>query len=709
MPDTQAHEAEQPAGSTDQRRERNDPPQAPRRRWATLFNTVALVVALVLALYNNALIEQLPSQQTSPTPWVVETETFEPLAPCNEGGIRLVTGLDKNFNGVLDAGESTSSTVLCHGLQGLSGPQGQPGQNGASPAVSLLNSTAVPMGNASCPSGGTAISSGLDINADGHLNADEISSNHVVCNGVGGLAGTDGMNGENGYDGTSALVDKVLAPAHLCADGLVVRFGVDDGRNGGTDGNGELEDGEVRESLKFCFEPLRSERLTDIVPGIGDSFTTNCDAAAWVNGVGRLFFAANDGANGCELHVTSAEINTSSLVVDMNPTGDALPGRDLGMTSLADGSGILFDATDGLNGRQLWVSDGTASGTRALGTVEAEAPVEWNGGWLFSAASGERLWTNGTDLRPWHQQPSWTSVQQAGAQANLSNLSNIGAKWFHGDGNGVWFSASDPSGDVEPYRLSNDGTLSAWNVNPNDSTELLNLLSDGEDLLAVGVRGTAKQVLRLHSNGNVSWLTAISPSSGDTHLGEGMGLHRIGDNLVYDAVTYSNEARLWTTNLANGITVQLSAEMLAPGAQVGVANTGTTLVFDCITPTRGTEWCITDATPLGSHVLHDLNPGVFSSNLRGLSAVGEGAVLVSDGTVDGDAWGQTLWVVEGSSLRPVLNPWSGVGNDSQALTYGRLLVGPSSVFFIAHDGVHGHEWWRWSHGELSEDWVVINR
>jgi len=38
-----------------------------------------------------------------------------------------------------------------------------------------------------------------------------------------------------------------------------------------------------------------------------------------------------------------------------------------------------------------------------------------------------------------------------------------------------------------------------------------------------------------------------------------------------------------------------------------------------------------------------------------------------------------------------------------------MVVSDSQVFFIAHDGSTGHEWHRWSHGELSDDWIVIQR
>ena len=99
----------------------------------------------------------------------------------------------------------------------------------------------------------------------------------------------------------------------------------------------------------------------------------------------------------------------------------------------------------------------------------------------------------------------------------------------------------------------------------------------------------------------------------------------------------------------------------------------------------------------------------MSSDLRALVAVDEGWLVVSDGTVDSTSQGVALWVVEGEALRPVYNPWPGPSNSSEALTYGELVIGPTQAWMIAHDGVHGHEWHRWSHGELSDDWIILHR
>ena len=40
---------------------------------------------IVLAVYNNALLNTAPQEDLA-TPWLVESEPFAPLEPCNEGG-----------------------------------------------------------------------------------------------------------------------------------------------------------------------------------------------------------------------------------------------------------------------------------------------------------------------------------------------------------------------------------------------------------------------------------------------------------------------------------------------------------------------------------------------------------------------------------------------------------------------------------------------
>ena len=255
-------------------------PHHRHRRWLTVLQTLTLVAVLLLAVYNHALISANP-EETLATPWLVESEPFAPLAPCNEGGSRVHTGFDVDGNGLLDVGERMDTVVLCNGMRGLSGPQGQPGESGVDAVLQRLETTALPVGNTTCPEGGIVMHSGLALNLNEQLETEEVVNQTVLCNGLVGGHGFNGTNGTNGATGAGALVDKVAAPTYICADGFMVRFGVDDGATDGEAHNGLMEPGEVRETLNFCFEPLRSERVSDVFNDIGNSMTTGCDQAIW--------------------------------------------------------------------------------------------------------------------------------------------------------------------------------------------------------------------------------------------------------------------------------------------------------------------------------------------------------------------------------------------------------------------------------------------
>ena len=59
------------------------PPHHRHRRWFTVLQTLTLVAVLLLAVYNHALIDANP-EETLATPWLVESEPFEPLAPVTK-------------------------------------------------------------------------------------------------------------------------------------------------------------------------------------------------------------------------------------------------------------------------------------------------------------------------------------------------------------------------------------------------------------------------------------------------------------------------------------------------------------------------------------------------------------------------------------------------------------------------------------------------
>jgi hypothetical protein len=81
--------------------------------------------------------------------------------------------------------------------------------------------------------------------------------------------------------------------------------------------------------------------------------------------------------------------------------------------------------------------------------------------------------------------------------------------------------------------------------------------------------------------------------------------------------------------------------------------------------------------------------------------------MIASGQIDGVETGSCLWVLdEASAPQMVHDPWSGLNNNSNAGTYGGLVVSEHQVFFIANDGTTGHEWQAFSHGSLNGEWLI---
>ena len=83
-------------------------------------------------------------------------------------------------------------------------------------------------------------------------------------------------------------------------------------------------------------------------------------------------------------------------------------------------------------------------------------------------------------------------------------------------------------------------------------------------------------------------------------------------------------------------------------------------------------------------------------------------LILSSGEDESVVHGVSLWSTDSSGMTVQYNPWPGASNSSLGGTYGSILLTTTQAFFIAHDGMAGHEWHRFSHGELSDDWLVLS-
>jgi ELWxxDGT repeat protein len=97
-------------------------------------------------------------------------------------------------------------------------------------------------------------------------------------------------------------------------------------------------------------------RVRDIRPSGG----SNPDGL--VASGGKVFFQANDGTNGYEPWVSDGTKAGTFMLKNIKASGSSFPEE---FTPIAGGR-VVFAATDGTHGRELWVSDGTKAGTKLL-------------------------------------------------------------------------------------------------------------------------------------------------------------------------------------------------------------------------------------------------------------------------------------------------------------------------------------------------------
>ncbi len=180
-----------------------------------------------------------------------------PGANCKDGGTKIEVGVDKNANSTLDTAEITSTSYVCNGT--------------GTPA--LVKTTAEAAGT-NCTNGGTKVEAGLDANANGTLDAAEITATSYICSGTNGDPGQNGADGGTGY---SALV-RTGAEAYgaNCAfGGVKIETGLD------TNADATLQDSEVNAAATTYACALAPAGALSPSTGINLAYkTVSTDAAA---------------------------------------------------------------------------------------------------------------------------------------------------------------------------------------------------------------------------------------------------------------------------------------------------------------------------------------------------------------------------------------------------------------------------------------------
>ncbi|MBT6491249.1 MAG: hypothetical protein HOK97_15870, partial [Deltaproteobacteria bacterium] len=245
---------------------------------------------------------------------ITATPLGEDPAVCSAGGVLVQVGRDTNGSGLLENSEITGEQAICNGPVGVAG------------LSSLIKTT--PVNAEPCSVAGFKIETGLDVNGDGILNADEVSTTEHIC---------------QGDDGSSALVSNApVGPSEQCPlGGIEITTGVD------ANGNGVADGGETQ-SFTICNAAQGTPGLNSLIfvteesPGDqcltgGQKVETGLDA----NGNGIL----EQDENPTVTYICNGATGTSTIV-DVVEAGDECTtgGSNIYYGVDADGNGTLDEA-----------------------------------------------------------------------------------------------------------------------------------------------------------------------------------------------------------------------------------------------------------------------------------------------------------------------------------------------------------------------------
>ncbi len=337
--------------------------------------------------------------------------------------------LSRTFGWMGHAGLLSLVVAAVSGCGGQSGGGGsQESATGKNSVVTALQLTAPA---AQCPAGGATIESGIDVNANGILDASEVSSTQYVCNGA---------------SGASALVavDPEAAGSNCANGGSKVSVGTD------TNSSGTLEPGEVTSTSYICSgTSVAWQRVENIsvqaVSNIG-YLADNADEVTVTlptNPVlGDRVAVSGVGAGGWKL----AQNGTQSIVTKNIPSSiganwvarestrnwyTVASSADGAKLVAADTQGKLYTSVDsGLtwtprDSNRNWVS--VASSSDGTKLVAADS-----GGQLFTSTDSGVSWTARDSVRNWYSVASssdGTKLVAADATGQLYTSVDSGVNW----------------------------------------------------------------------------------------------------------------------------------------------------------------------------------------------------------------------------------------------------------------------------------------
>jgi ELWxxDGT repeat protein len=385
----------------------------------------------------------------------------------------------------------------------------------------------------------------------------------------------------------------------------------------------------------------------------------------------ELYFAANDGVHGSELWVSDGTAAGTHMVADIN-TQPIDANQDSGSSPAnltAVGDKLFFSADDGLNGNELWVSDGTAAGTHLVEDLNA------------TLAPGG-----------------------IGSGTEISNGSYPGQ--LTADGNEVYFQAYDGVHGWQIWKSDGtaDGTLQVTNFDGSgmmpSGFEIANV--GGKIFFSVDHVASANSSLYVTDGTSAGTVKLLDYTPSSPLGGQGIDhLESVGGKLYFDTAN-----SLWNSDGTAAGTRQVrnfGPNAFTSGPWSEAAFQGH-IFFEADDNAHGAELWQTDGTTAGTSMVKDINAVTLDSNPSNILTIGDVTYFSADtgaGTglwrTDGTTAGtQLIKTIFQDSMYAAIDPPASASPGYIALLPGSIsnfVNFNGKLYFIANDRTHGSQLW----------------
>ena len=356
-------------------------------------------------------------------------------------------------------------------------------------------------------------------------------------------------------------------------------------------------------SVRFGYEPYSIDVngnvnfIGDIVPGSNGLGTE--PGATLANG--KSIFRAITDENGAELWISDGTAAGTKLLKDIEVGSDSSYPSDF----IALGDFVVFTATTVTTGTELWRTDGTESGTVMIadlnpgsGTGASGNPIVFDNKVYFhgrNASTGFEVFrTDGNTIELVQDfiPGSTTFPIDSFAQA-------AGKLFIFGDtGIGNRILTYTPGGSLIQHPGSPDNATTG--------------VASGERVFFTGSEPFSGEELYVWNGGVVSLVKDINPGSDSSSIEDMLPIS--GGRVLFEAYTPEHGSELWVSDGSEAGTQRLTDEN--PGSDDSyleiVGSDGTHGYYSIDSNTLGSELLISDGTLAGTSI-KDLNPGDANS------------------------------------------------------------------------------------------------